>query len=165
MLLNVHKEHLFTVVKHNCLLHVERGWFKRKKSDDVELCSHLWFPTPPVWSPKASAPQQTWECNSSVSGSPAIFKTHFISLARSSPSFFFSVFLSFWFDEGKSWGEVVGSVQQLLFFFWHRGGRKGNGPVCGRRQRRAVHLFVIDKLLYCLCIVLEWLKYWVLTQL
>lgn len=49
---------------------------------------------------KALAPLQTWECNSAVSGSSAIFKTRFISLAP--PPLSVSVFLSLSFDSGKS---------------------------------------------------------------
>lgn len=53
---------------------------------------------------RASAPQQTWECNSAVSGSPAIFKTHFISLTPPL-LFFFSFSLSFYLS-GLTQGRV-----------------------------------------------------------
>lgn len=62
---------------------------------------------------KALAPQRTWECNSAASGSSAIFKTHFISVAPP-----FSRSLSF--DPGKLTGVSNND------FFWNKGGRKEN---------------------------------------
>lgn len=59
--------------------------------------------------------------------------------------FFFFLCLSIWFDSGKSWGELVGSVQQWLFFLWHRGGGKGTGLSTGRRHARVVHSFEINQ--------------------
>lgn len=73
-----------------------------------------------------------------ASGSSAIFKTHFISLAPPPPPFFFSVLLSFCFDSGKSWGERLGVSNNYSFFFcfWLRGGGKRTGLSVGRRKKR-----------------------------
>lgn len=71
-----------------------------------------------------------------ASGSSAIFKTHFISLAPP-PPLFFSVFLSFCFDSGKSWGEGLGVSNNYSFFVSvSEGGGKRTGLSVGRRQKR-----------------------------
>lgn len=87
---------------------------------------------------KASAPQQTWECNSAVSGSPAIFKTHFSSLAPPPP---FSLSISpVWLREELMWSGRECPIMAPLFSFWLKGGRTENRPVC-RRKIRVVQLF------------------------
>lgn len=101
-------------LKYNWLFHVECGWTRRKKSDDVELCSHLWFPTPPVWSLQLLQLFSKHE-NVSVQRVGALPPLKHISALL---FFSLSVFLSFWFDSGKSWGKALGSVQQWFLFFY-----------------------------------------------
>lgn len=93
---------------------------------------------------KASAPQ-TWECNCSE-WELCHLQKHISS--HSPLLFLFLLRLSNWFDSGKSWGELVGSVQQLLFFL-HRGGETRTGLSEGRRQCNPRH---------CLPILVEWLQ-------
>ena len=131
-------ERVFTQIKHNCLFHVSCGWTERKNSDDVELCSHLWFPS--TASPRLACSLQLHkhENVSAASGSSAIFKTHFISLAPPPPPFFpLSFYLSALTQrrvEVNGW--ECPTITLVFFCFWLRGGRKRTALSVGRRQRR-----------------------------
>lgn len=147
ILLDVYKEQLLVWMKQDWLFHVECGWTKRKKGlmmwsfaaifDFLRRLSGLF---------QASSPQQTWECNSAASGSSAIFKTHFISLAPPLLFFFFffllclSIFLV-WLG-GRVEVKLSGvSNNYCSFFSGTEVGGKGTGLSVGRRWRRAVQSF------------------------
>lgn len=84
---------------------------------------------------KASTAQQTWECNSAVSGSSAIFKTHFISLA---PPLFF--LLSFYLS-GLTQERVEVKLSGVSNNYFTEGeGRERDCPWAGGKEEMCSYL-------------------------